>query len=293
MEPNEFKEAEVVEEEALDLRSPRVPITVEEIAALGTEQADAVIKARVQIIKTLRAASIKQCHASDWVLYKDTRTGRVLAYLEDKGAQRLMPLWGIGITRITPATRENSEDGESYAYTVVGDGYCNVTRQEVLSMEGTRYSTERFAEEKTAGIQRETSVKKAARANLEGRIVRNLAGLNGVPLDELILVTGDKDFELKASKGRGYGTQDERAGAANAAHGIDPGDIPNCEACESLKPSVLVKLVFRPGKEGREGFFGCVNYQKHENKKIIIPLSKLKAQIEDRNKRTKEPGDEQ
>lgn len=291
-EPNEIHEPEIVEEDSLDIRRPDVPITVEEIAALGTDQAKAVIEARVQIIKTLRAASIKQCHPSDWVLYKDTKTGRVLAYLEDKGAQRLMPLWGIEITRITTPTRENSEDGLSYAYGIIGDGYCNVTRGKVLSMEGTRYSTEHFATEKPEGIQREAAVKKAARANLEGRIVRNLAGLNGVPLDELILVTGDKDFERKASKGRGYGTQDERAGAANVAHGIDPGDIPNCEACESLKPPVFVKLVFRPGKEGREGFFGCQNYQKHENKKVIIPISKLKAQIEEREKLSRQPGDE-
>src|SRR3990167_4618854 len=82
-------EPEVIEEDALDLRRPDVPVTVEEIAALGIEEAETIIAARVQIIRTLRAQSIRQCHPSDWVMYRDTKTGRVLAYLEDKGAQRV------------------------------------------------------------------------------------------------------------------------------------------------------------------------------------------------------------
>jgi hypothetical protein len=229
-------EPEIVEEdETLDLRRTDVPVTIEEIAALGLEESEAIIQARVQIIRTLRAQSIKQTHPSDWVLYKEKNTQRVNAYLEDKGCQRLMDLWGVEVTAITTPERVNSEDGQSFAYSVMGDGFCKVTRRAVKSIEGVRYSTERFAQEQPAGIQREIAVKKAARANLEGRIVRNLAGLNGVPLEELITVTGIKDFEQKASKGRGYGTQAERQGAQmRTAPDLEPAEYPKCGTCNAV-----------------------------------------------------------
>ena len=283
-------EPEVMEETALDPRRPDVPVTVEEIAALGRDEAESVIAARVQIIKTLRAASIRQCHPSDWVLNKD-RDGRVRAYLEDGGCQRLMDLWGISVKNPTTPQRENSEDGQSYAYTVIADGYCNITRRTVERVEGTRYSTEKYAQEKPAGIQRETAVKKAARANLEGRIVRNLAGLNNVPLEELIQVTGDKDFEKKATHGFGYGSSSERRGAEADDHGIAAADIPICDACVALKPSKVTKMVFKKemGKAKKPGWY-CPNWKAHEDVKSLVDHEVLLEQLA--AKQPREPGEE-
>jgi len=284
-------EPEVVEEdEALDLRRPDVPITVEEIAALGPEQAKAIIESRVQIIRTLRAASIKQTHPSDWILNKD-RDGKVRAYLEDGGCQRLMDLWGVKVTNITAPVRENSEDGQSYAYTVIADGYCSVTRRTVESMEGTRYSTERYAQEKPDGIQREVAVKKAARANCEGRIVRNLAGLNNVPLEELIAVSGNKDFEKFATKGFGYGSSGERRGAESADHGIAPADYPICDVCLSLNPPKTTTMAFKKemGKDKQPGWY-CPNWKAHEKTSSFVSHAALVERLEKEKASKREPG---
>ena len=290
MKIDEDIEPELVEEEqALDLRRPDAPMTVEEIAALGEEQALAIINSRVQIIRTLRAESIRQTRPQDWLLFKDINTGRVIGYLQDAGCQRIAPLWGVEVRNITSPKRENSEDGKSYAFTIMGDGFCSITQRSLLNIEGTRYSTEKYAEQHPEGIQREMAVKKAARANLEGTIVRGLTGLKNVPLQDLITASGIEKFEAMAAKGRGYGSQEQRAGSgASTEHGIDPADFPECDICR-------IPLLWRSGKDGKDGFFGCKNWESHKETKVIVPLAKAKEMIENKRKpkaTSREPGAE-
>lgn len=293
MEESKVHDPEIVEEEdSLDLRRPDVPITLEEIAALGAEESEQIIKARVQIIKTLRSASIRQTHPSDWVLYKDTNTGRVLAFLEDKGCQRLMDLWGIEITKITAPERHNAEDGNSYSFNIMGDGFCKLTRRAMVSVEGVRYSTERFATDKPEGLERENAVRKAARANLEGRIVRNLAGLNGVPLEELVTVSGDKDFEAKASKGRGYGSQAERRGAQGQESNDIPVEFqPKCDTCQG--PMKFVPAGTTQQGKPYKAFWSCKASRDH---KPSIPheqaLAEAKRMQAEAAAATRQPGEE-
>ncbi len=127
-------------------------------------------------------------------------------------------------------------------------------------------------------------MKLAARANLDGHIVREIAGLEGVPDLELLEAwKGTAKTIERCAKGRGFGSGDSRFGGADK-EGIEPGDIPNCEICESMKPQKLVRLVLRNGQGGREAFFGCPEYTKHPagSKGGTIPLSILKKQIADR-----------
>lgn len=296
MEGAEALEPEVIDEQALDIRRPDVPITVEEIAALGEEKSEAIISARVQIIQTLRKQSILQTHPSDWVLYKDTNTGRVLAFLEDKGCQRLMDLWGIEVNNITTPELISSQDGQSFAYSVMGDGISKLTRRVVRNVEGVRYSTERFATEQPDGLPREVAVRKAARANLEGRIVRNLAGLNGVPLEELVQVSGKADFEARASKGRGYGSQAERRGAqVQQTSEIEPQYQPKCDTChETMK-------FIPPGKtaQGKDykAFWSCSKDRNHKpnitHEQALKEAARMKAEAEKpQQEQQREPGDE-
>ena len=288
---DEGVEPEIVEEEqALDLRRPDAPMTVEEIAALGEEQALAIINSRVQIIRTLRAESIRQTRPQDWLLFKDVNTGRVIGYLQDAGCQRIAPLWGVEVRNITSPKRENSEDGKSYAFTIMGDGFCSITQRSMLNIEGTRYSTEKYAEQHPEGIQREMAVKKAARANLEGTIVRGLTGLKNVPLQDLITASGIEKFEAMAAKGRGYGSQAQRQGAeVQESSDIKAGFEPRCGTCNAVMKYVAAGTT-QQGKP-YDAFWSCQSREHKYTLKHVQAVAEAKARETEANQ-GREPGAE-
>jgi len=230
----EAVEAELVKD-ALDLRRPSVPVTITDLA----EQRDAgvaIVEARNTIIRTLRKASIAVTSPTDWILFK-SKDGSVTGYLQDCGADRVRPLWGIEV-RPAPSIaplwgfeRTEAEDG-SFAYTIRGSGMSRVTGETVSEMEGTRLSTENFVEY-DKGIAREVKVKKAARANLDGGIVRELTGLRSVPIQELEDAwQGSWKKTSMCIRGRGFGSGAERAGAqVQEAEHVKPGAEPVCGIC--------------------------------------------------------------
>lgn len=284
-------EPEIVEEDrSIELRKPSIPTTINELAALDEKKGLAIVEVRSEILQALRVASIKLTMPADWTLFRvvDERGETITAFLGDQGCDRIKKLWGIQIDNIGIPERIEAKDG-TFAYRITGDGKCAVTGECVFDMEGVRYSNERYAEEKPEGIQREVAVRKAARANLDGGITRELAGLKSVPIEEL-----DKAWEgswrksSMCAKGRGFGSKDQRVGAGDEKTGtIDPADIPTCDICQ-------VKLVFRA--KANPPFWGCPTYTKHPKEKVIVNHEDLLKQIADRKKAaaaTREPGDEQ
>jgi hypothetical protein len=273
-EQTETVEPDLVEEaREIALRRPSIPASINELAALEQNRGKAIIEQRTEILEALRSASIKLTVPRDWTLYK-TLDGVVTGFLDDAGCDRIKKLWAIQISNLGPMERIPGDgvaaDG-AYAYQITADGHSNMTGESVYGMEGVRYSNEKYAEEKPDGIQREVAVRKAARANLDGGIVRELAGMKSVPLEELEAAwNGTWKKTEHCNRGRGFGSRDERLGSGQAsAHGIDPQDIPQCDLCQ-------IPLVWRPGKGDREGFFGCKNWEKHKDTKVIVPLSKAK-----------------
>lgn len=284
MKTEEPIEPEVVEE-SRDLARPATSTSIADLSALEVGRGVEIINQRLEILETLRGASIKLTMPNDWTLFK-APDGRVTGYLGDQGCDRIKKLWGIQISNLSQMDRiEDEKHPDEFAYRISGDGSCGLTGEAVFEMEGIRYSTERYATEKPEGIQRVVAVQKAARANLDGSITRELAGMKSVPIEELDKAWGAGKALAMCNKGRGYGTADERAGAANAQHGIDPGDIPSCDVCQ-------IKLVWRPGKDGKEGFFGCTKYASHPETKIIVQLSKLKEKLAKKAAAAREPGTE-
>lgn len=275
----EAVEPEIIEgeERSVTLRRPNIPTTINELAALDQNRGKAIIEHRAEILQTLRSFSIQLTTPRDWTLYK-TPDGVITGFLDDAGCDRIKKLWGIQISNIGQMTRIPAEglaaDG-AFAYQITGDGQCAMTGESVFEMEGVRYSNERYAMEKDEGIQREVAVRKAARANLDGGIVRELAGLKSVPIEELENAWKGTWKKTEAcNKGRGFGSRTERLGSGSeSSHGIDPADIPECDVCR-------IQLVWREGKGGKEGFFGCRNWEKHKETKVIIPLGKAKELAE-------------
>lgn len=212
---------------ALELRHPATPSSIDAIAALGTEGVK-IIQARHQVMDTLRKASIMLTYPDDWLLFR-TREGMVYAYLQDSGCDRVAPLWGIEVFGVCEKPERLAADDGSFVYIYTGNGRCSLTGQVVESMEGMRSSNDDIAKN-AIGVMKEYIVRKSARANLDGSVLRELAGLKRVPLEELKAAAPDRKWEERAAKGRGYGSggqrQAEREGEIDLTSPVPP--CPKC-----------------------------------------------------------------
>jgi hypothetical protein len=253
---------------SLALRSPSVAVTLEDITALPNPNDVAI--ARAQVIATLRTAAIRATYPEDYVLFKapDEHGGQIVGYLQDAGCDRVRDIFGIEIFDITKPERIAAVDG-TFHYLITGAGRCRLTRQIVESMEGGRSSTDDFCKGKS-GVDLELTVRKAARANLDGNITRELAGMKAIPLDELVRAwEGQNKRVEQCRRGRGFGTHDERLGGrSEKAPDVDP---PTCAVCGKTG-------VYRTGRNGRGAFYGCPDYTKHQDKKWTVDAEQWVAQ---------------
>jgi hypothetical protein len=223
-------------------------------------EAEEFIKARVLILQTLRRASIRATNPENWLLFR-TREGLEYAYLQDAGADIVRPLWGIRIYNLSPMQKVVGEDPRDFMYLITGDGECTLTHEIVEQMEGGRSSGEDFCKDKH-GAALEMAVRKAARANLDGGITRELAALKNVPKQELEEAwTGTSKTTDRCPRGRGYGSQTERlTGRQEKAPTVTPPLCPHCQT-----PGV-----YRGPKDGKGGLYYCPKFKAHEDKKWFV-----------------------
>jgi len=251
---------------ALELRRPDVPITIADLAARKAEGIE-IIEARGVVLATARKIGLRLTSPPDWVLFKapEEHGGQIVGYLQDAGADRVRDVTGIEIYDVsTPEKVVGAMPGE-FHYIVRGSGRCKLTGQIVETMEGGRSSTDDFARGKT-GVDLELLIRKAARANLDGNIVRELAGMKAVPVEDLESAWSGTHKKIEQCRlGRGFGTRDERLGArTEKAPDVDPPICPHCKT----------KGVYRPAKGTRASFYGCPNYTKHPEQKFIVDAAK-------------------
>jgi hypothetical protein len=256
-------DAEVVDAEPKHLiRHPGAPTNLNELAGRKGEAVE-IIEARVQVVETLRRASIRLTSPADWLLFKapDDQGGQIVGYCQDSGAERFRDLWGIDVFDVSDPEKITGNDANVFTYIVRGSGRCRITGQTLEQIEGARSSTDDFCKGVT-GVALEVLVRKAARANLDGGVTRELAGMKSVPVEEIEEAWKGTPKKIEQCRhGRGFGTRDERLGARNAkAPAVDP---PVCPHCQSVG-------VFRPGKDGRPGFYGCPKYQSHPQQRFIV-----------------------
>jgi hypothetical protein len=225
--------------DALALRRPDHPVTLSEIAAMRGEAVE-IIEARVQVIETLRKASIRATSPEDWLLFKspEEQGGQIVGYLQDAGCDRVRDLWGIEIFNVSKPEKVVGNDPGVFSYLITGSGRCKLTVQFVEMMEGGRSSTDDFCKGKT-GVDLELAVRKAARANLDGGITRELAGMKSVPVGELAEAwTGTKKTIDQCRRGRGFGTRDERLGGSSGkTPDVEPPVCPHCGARARIGPA--------------------------------------------------------
>ena len=241
----------------LPMEHPSREVSLSELAARQGEGL-AIIEARAKILETLRKAAIRATSPEDWLLFKD-RKGAVIGYLQDCGCDRVRDLYGIEIQDVGRPEKVSGEDGQSFTYLIEGGGYCGITHQTVQSIEGGRSSNDDFVRDKH-GVELELAVRKAARANLDGNITRELAGLKSVPLQELQEAWKDSNKDPSNCRlGRGFGSGAERQGAdMQTGAGVAQSEAPKCPTCGGA-------MKFIQAKEGKyEAFWSCLKYSSGE-----------------------------
>jgi hypothetical protein len=178
------------------------------------------LESMVAMLAALRAASIRATYPSDWLIHtavdRDGAVTRQVGYLQDCGAERAAKPWGIELG--TPAIEKEDfpEDG-TIAYHMSAEAWSKVTGERIERVDGSRWSGDPFF---SRGRDEDdkvdpTDVRKAAYANLHGRAVRSLAGLNAVPLD--VLVKGGIDPQQVVHIGYAQGA---RGGQSTGAAGV-------------------------------------------------------------------------
>jgi hypothetical protein len=269
------------ETEALALRKPATPVTLSELAALKGEAVE-IIEARVLVLETLRKASIRATSPEDWLLFKspDEQGGQIVGYLQDCGCDRVRDLYGIEIFEVSKPEKVVGNEPGVFHYLITGSGRCKLTRQVVEAMEGGRSSTDDVCRGKS-GAELELLVRKAARANLDGNITRELSGMKSVPVDDLKRAwVGTPKLVENCRKGRGFGTRDERLGGTSGkAPDVAPPVCPHCKT-----PGA-----YRAGKDGRGAFYGCPKYQSHADKKWTVDAVKWVAEQQKQQATPAEP----
>jgi len=271
IEHDEIVPADVAPSTGLERRRFDAPLRLEEIAMLKADEGVAIIKAQETILTTLRASAIRMTSPEDWVLNKtpDEQGGQITAYLENCGGQRLRKHFRIEIFNVGDPpgsgnpTRIPTADPKVFYYVIRGDGRCNLTGEVIEGVEGARGSTGPWAANFT-GEELEINMRRAARTNLDGRITRDLAGLNSVPAAELEAAWAGTTKKLaQCRRGKGFGTRDARMGGDVARDaGIDP---PVCRLCNS-------KMVLRKGQRG--DFYSCPKYRDHGKDAYTVDADK-------------------
>lgn len=227
-------DGEIIDNNIQALMHPAAPATLEQIAALG-DGANEIVRARIQVLQTLRKASIQATNPEDWLLFHavDRRTGqeRTIGFLQDCGCDRVASLWGIEVFGIEKPERIMANDGTAnFMYLVRGSGRCSITGQTVEQMEGGRSSSDDFCKDEK-GTALELKVRKAARANLDGNIVRELTGLKSVPRSELEAAwEGSNKKSDRCVKARGFGSA-QGQGTVESSTVDTSSPAPNCPVC--------------------------------------------------------------
>src|SRR5262245_53267499 len=195
----------------------------------------------VKVLEQVRAASIRATYPPDWVIHTsiDRASGAVtkqVGYLQDSGAERAGKVWGIELGAPL-IERQDFPDG-TFMVTMAAEAYSKLTGERAEVVMGSRWSGDGFFQRTGRDGEPEkidpTDVQKAAYANLHGRAVRALAGLNAVPLEmlrqngidvERVMFVGyEKGAKGGTSTGAGVGSAEVVVAFGRSA-GKRPGEL--------------------------------------------------------------------
>lgn len=240
--------------------------SVHELAELEGNRGIDILNKRIEALLQLRRGSIAQTFPHDWTLFKGE--AGVYGYLGDSGCERVKKLWGIMPYNHSDYTSEDLGEGNTL-YMIQCDGVCHLTGDKVDRIIGGRDTASmEMGNDVPAGKLRLDTMK-AARSNADGGVVRDLAGLANVPIEELNKVFGRQLNDLSGfGLGKGFGSQADRHGAAGSK--ADYGPAPKCPKCASE-----MRLF---DKDPASPYWGCPAYRTCGQK--TIPAKKIEQSRE-------------
>jgi hypothetical protein len=190
-----------------------------------------------------------------------TRAGRSSATCRTPAPIACATSGGSRSTASAKPEKVTGNDPAVFHYLVTGSGRCKLTRQVLEDVEGGRSSTDDFCRGKS-GAELELLVRKAARANLDGNITRELAGMKSVPITEIeaAWVGTPKKVEQLPARPRVRHARRARRRPQRRAPRRRPADLSALPEQRRLPPA----------KGDRGAFYGCPNYQQAPNDKFIV-----------------------
>ncbi len=176
-------------EDLQEIREASALVTIDE--QVSRSAADA-LKRHEELVKS----TIKLTYPEDWVLY-DVADGVKLGYLQDVGCQRIRAPWGIrfealNLLRDVLEEKIGGDAENGIAFTVLIRGLSTLSGQEIDGIGYRQSATGLWANAWTNAADNpaerdliRSDVRKASIANAKGRVVRELTGMNSMPVEVL------------------------------------------------------------------------------------------------------------
>jgi len=171
-----------------------------EDSLVTVEEAIARAEKAVEIYSRISQISLKMTKPADWVLQDGT------PYLMESGAQKIANLWGIDISgKETSEEWQEDPKGKYYIFIVKGMAYSKKLNR-VIEDEGTCSQRDKFfgmvgKELKPLESVDKTMIRKKAQTNLNNRLIKKMAGISGITIEDLkeagIDVSKIPSFEYK------------------------------------------------------------------------------------------------
>lgn len=230
-----------------------------ELAKMATQtglmvkpEATAIVDRLAKVAETARHQAIYRTQVRDWILSK-AKDGSRTAFPNVNACRAIAEIFQIRILNVSPVRVEKDETGRTIG-TISGDGVSLFTGSFAANVVVSKIGGKNNFAGRDPGEVGDVDLKTATRTALESRIVKLLANVGRLTIDELAGHFGVSvdDIERGATLGQGYGKSKERENATREAGGDEPIAEGQRKLLWAKVFAQLETLGFDGGKEERD-----------------------------------------